>query len=223
MTRQQLVQLQTINNGNEESNNLQQRLKLLINKFDVVADYKLLPATRNVFQRLFDVVNTYYFWNTETRVEQSGRDEQIFANFMIDYSTTQRRFNATIRTPSLTAHIVNGQTPIRLPLISLVRASQKPVHSVRQLFTRLTNENRAQCQISGNHIQTFDGVFYNAPATQCYSVLAKDCKNVEQPHFAVLMKSLDKNGQQKVKIFKYFFVINSYFLESKNCNSRKHC
>lgn len=201
MTRKQIEQLQINVNGEEQFKYLQRlRLPFFINKFDIVADYKLMPATRNIFQRLFDVVKTYYFWNTETRVEQSGRDEQIFANLMIDYFT-QRRFNATIRTPSQTARIINAQTPIRLPLISLVRASQKPVHSVKQLFNRFTTESRAECRADGRRIETFDGVLYNAPITQCYSVLAKDCKNVEQPRFAVLMKSLDKNGQQKVKFF----------------------
>jgi len=51
--------------------------------------------------------------------------------------------------------------------------------------------------VDGKSVETFDGVLYKAPISNCYSVLAKDCTNEEQPQFAVLMKNVDPEGQEK--------------------------
>jgi hypothetical protein len=58
------------------------------------------------------------------------------------------------------------------------------------------------CLVQGRtQIRTFDGQQYRAPLTTCYSVLAKDCSNVEQPRFSVLKKILDKTtGESKIKV-----------------------
>jgi hypothetical protein len=54
----------------------------------------------------------------------------------------------------------------------------------------------AECKVDGRRVQTFDEVTYKAPLTKCYSVLAKDCSS-NTPRFAVLMKKLEKEGEDK--------------------------
>lgn len=193
-TKQQLQWLEETNN--EEQQYLLKRIVSFINKYDIVSDYKLNANSQNVIQRVFEVLKTYYFWNTESRLEQTGRDGQLFISAIID-PISQRQCNVSIRTPSQIVRIVNARLPMTICPMPLVRASQKPTHSIMQAFTRYTTKNRVECHADGRRVETFDGVLYKAPITKCYSVLAKDCSNVEQPKFTVLMKSISEDGQQK--------------------------
>jgi len=57
------------------------------------------------------------------------------------------------------------------------------------------------CHISSSRVKTFDNVEYSVPLTTCWTVLAKDCSNDDEPRFAVLVRKLSEESEKKeVKI-----------------------
>ena len=80
--------------------------------------------------------------------------------------------------------------------------SQQPFQHIEEEEGQARRQPRAQCKVSAKTVDTFDGVAYRAPLSNCYTVLAKDCANREQPKFAVLMKSVGggSGDDQKVSV-----------------------
>jgi len=192
-----------------------------INMYTVVADYSLTPATEFLFQRQLEMLKSYYFWNTESRVwnnrrqlaqsatrSGSQRSEQInqgqlSALVSID-SITQQYANVTILTPSQKVKIRNMELPVKVSPMKLVRPSIQSISSrnaIRAVVGAVSRSKRSQCKVSSKTVDTFDKVALKAPSSTCYTLLAKDCSDPEKPQFAVLMKSVEKGSEeQKLKI-----------------------
>lgn len=184
-----------------------QKRTAFLNKFDCQAEYKLSPQMQNVFQRAFETLKAYNFWNTQSKpnsinsindgaLQQQGQGEQgrMYATLVID-PITQKHANISVKTPQQQCRIESMQLPIQIRPFPLVRQQQKQTHSVGQLFQQLSGSSgRAECRADGKRVDTFDNVLYKAPISKCYSVLAKDCSNKDQPQFSVLMKSLQQQG-----------------------------
>lgn len=165
-----------------------------LNKFNVLAQYKINPSTQNMFNSMLEVLKGYYFWNTESKQNLQGRDGEFSGMIVID-PFAQNNANITLKTSK---QIVRMQLPLKIrpfPLVS--QKSEQSMHSLSQFWSRLSTQSRAECKIDGKRVQTFDNVFYKAPISTCYSILAKDCSG-EQPQFAVLMKKLNRNNPDKV-------------------------
>lgn len=171
-----------------------------LNKFDVLATYKIHSSTQNMFNSVLELLKAYNYWNTNAKENVDGRENHFLAMVVID-PFGQNTANITFKTPK---QIVRTQLPIQVRPFPLVRQkSEKSIHSISQIWSRLNTQNRAECTIDGKRVETFDQVMYKAPLSTCYSVLAKDCGR-EQPKFAVLMKKLDQKSQDKVgnKLYK---------------------
>jgi len=185
-----------------------------INKFDVQAQYQnLKPETVNTCQRCLELAKSYYFWNSASQLVQNNNQQQqqgsqssgqVLCSVVIDPITTKHA-NISLKTPTQQVRL----TQIELPCgqcrpFPLVRQQQQSTHSFNQLISRIQVSGRAECQVDGRQVDTFDDVEYNAPlSTNCYSVLAKDCGSNE-PQFVVLMKALQQqsgsNSQKKLKV-----------------------
>jgi hypothetical protein len=179
-----------------------------LNKFDLEADYKLSPEMQNAFGRALEALKSYNFWNTQSKLQHSQgeqRNGQVYATLIID-PITQKHANVSVKTPSQLVRIESMELPCNVRPFSLVRPLEKSTHSVSQLVNRWSVKSRAECQVDGRRVETFDDVVYSSPISTCYSVLAKDCSideddSEDQPQFVVLMKSLQKDGQaKKIKV-----------------------
>lgn len=179
----------------------QQKQAAFLNKYDLVAEYKLGPQAQNIFKRSFEALKGYAgFWNTQEEQKENGRDGQVRASFIID-PITQQHANITVKTPNHQVKIETMELPLKIRPFSLVRPADKASHTVSQLFSRYAvGAGRAECSVDGKRVETFDDVLYKAPIGQCYSVLAKDCSNEEQPQFAVMMKTLSNGQDKKIKV-----------------------
>jgi hypothetical protein len=181
--------------------NYQKKQAAFINKYDVTAEYKLKPEWQNLFQRAFDMLQNYAgFWNTQVEQSDNGSDGTLRATVVID-PITQQHANITIKTATQTMRIQSTELPTKMRLFPLVRPAEKSSHSTIQLFSRMAvGSGRAECSVDGKRVETFDDVLYKAPIGKCYSVLAKDCSNDDQPQFAVMMKTLANGQDKKIKV-----------------------
>jgi hypothetical protein len=178
-----------------------------INKFDVVADYKLAQQTQQRLGRVLDLAKAHYYWNTDVQ-QLDGTDDRrqqqgvLQATVVID-PITQQHANISLRTPNEAVRITKIQLPATVRPFPLVRHTDKPTHSASQLFSGYSvAQGRAECSVDGQRVQTFDESSYRAPVShRCASVLAKDCSS-ERPKFAVTMKALgeeQENARQQDK------------------------
>src|SRR4051812_12775409 len=61
-----------------------------LNKFDLVADYKLGPKMQSVMSSIFESAKAQYFWSTETQLNnnqvsaRSPADGQVYGTIVID-------------------------------------------------------------------------------------------------------------------------------------------
>ncbi|KAI1713929.1 lipoprotein amino terminal region domain-containing protein [Ditylenchus destructor] len=178
----------------------QEKQAAFLNKFDLVADYKLRAPAENFFQRCLEVIKGYgNFWNTESELRENGSERQVTACLIID-PLTQEHANVSVKTPNQVVRIRSMELPVKARPFALVRPNEKSSHSAVQLMSRLAmGKGRAECSVDGKRVDTFDDVHYKAPIGKCYSVLAKDCTN-EQPQFAVMMKTIGDNQDKKIKV-----------------------
>jgi hypothetical protein len=192
-TQQQRQQIQSYQGPQQH---YQKKRAAFLNKFDVVADYKLKPTMQNIANRLFEVVKTYDLWNTQSQLEGTGQDGQMHATMVID-PIGQQLANISIKTATQAVRIQSVRLPYQIRPFALVRKNNKASHSAQQFVTRITSDKgRAECTVDGKRVDTFDGVLYKAPIGKCYSVLAKDCSD-DNPRFVVLMKALNEDRQDK--------------------------
>lgn len=175
----------------------EQKRMAFLNKYDVVAQYKIEPSTQNIFNSMLEILKGYNFWNTKSEQTFNGQDGRFVGMIVID-PLTQRHANLTFKTPNQKVRSQWVELPMRIRPFSLVsRQSQSSTHSIAQVLSRLSTQGRAECKVDGKRVETFDEVLYKAPISTCYSVLAKDCSS-ERPKFVVLMKKLNKDNQDKV-------------------------
>ncbi|KAI1721942.1 lipoprotein amino terminal region domain-containing protein [Ditylenchus destructor] len=206
-----------------------------LNKYTMVAEYSLKPSTEFVFQCGLEMVKNHYFWNTRSKILDSrgqqnlqGRNErglarsgaqrseqvnqgQLSALLSIDH-ITQQHANVTILTPGHQVKIRNMELPMKMHPMKLVRPYNQPA-----LIG--TSQKRAQCKVGSKTVDTFDNVALKAPSSTCYTVLAKDCSHPEKPKFAVLMKSVSSDSEEKkIKIITRRKIVE---IESKGENQMR--
>jgi hypothetical protein len=157
-------------------------------KYTVDVEYKNVPvAAKNITNKLFLILKNYYFWQTDiAQIMVRNPEEKIKAIIRIDPMSLQR-INITVKTPTENTTFKDLPLPMKLSGFNV-----KNSWSWNNQFTDT-------CHVSSHKISTFDDVEYKVPMTTCYAVLAKDCS--PEPSFAVLMKKLSENTEQKeVKI-----------------------
>ena len=79
-----------------------------------------------------------------------------------------------------------------------IRTRSSRVRSGSEWLQRMVEPTMARCEVRPRSIKTFDGVRVRLPFSQCYSVLAKDCSQSEEPRFAVMIKKVDSDSSKKV-------------------------
>uniref|UniRef100_A0A1I7WWX0 VWFD domain-containing protein n=1 Tax=Heterorhabditis bacteriophora TaxID=37862 RepID=A0A1I7WWX0_HETBA len=127
---------------------------------------------------------------------------------------TRSTFNMTIETATERLILEDLKMPITLPTGN-IRSYARGSHDVQTVLDKLIKEQRAECVVKTHEIRTFDNLFFKAPISSCYSVLAKDCSS-ENPRFAVLIKKLSKSsGQKKLKIISRQNVIEIQLLREQ--------
>jgi hypothetical protein len=175
----------------------QQKWSQFLNKIDMVAEYKLHGAQKNAVQRAYELGKATYFWQLDVEERRSNDGEGLVRATIIVDPISRRYANLSIQTPTERLRIQQIELPIRLAPYNLQRRSQQ-YRSFGHLISSVTNFGGAQCKVDDRRVETFDGVSYRAPMSDCWSVLAKDCSR-EQPRFAVLMKKQSEE-EKKVKI-----------------------
>uniref|UniRef100_A0A7E4VJH3 Vitellogenin domain-containing protein n=1 Tax=Panagrellus redivivus TaxID=6233 RepID=A0A7E4VJH3_PANRE len=163
-----------------------------LNRYNLAADYRLSPAAETRFAQYFELFKLYNFWSVESR-QKTNKDNAIFATLVIDPRTRQYA-NLTIATPEQRVRLSNFRLWTPVKPFNLVRAQTNEINSVSDVIDRVSEENRAECRVDGYKVKSFDGVFFKAPITKCYTVIAKDCA---RKSFAVVMKALNEDSDKK--------------------------
>jgi hypothetical protein len=192
-------QIRSIDSSDEASRRYFKKHTSFLNKFDMEADYKLKPQMQNLFNRALESLKSYNFWNTQSDLLESRRDGKLRVTVVID-PITQKHANISVQTPGQKVRMQSIELPTKIRPFPLIRQNAKPVHSAIQLFSNLATQSRAECQVDGRRVDSFDDAQYESPMShKCYSVLAKDCSvdEDEEPRFVILMKKLQKQGQEK--------------------------
>jgi hypothetical protein len=177
--------------------NSQSKWARFANKIDLVADYQLQPQQQQVVKRLYELLKAKLFWQLQVQDKQSNNGENVVRATIVIDPITKRHANISIQTPHERVRAQSIELPVRIMPYSLGRRQSSPIRSVGQLIQSVTNYGGSQCKVNERRVQTFDGVSYKAPTSECWSVLAKDCSR-ENPRFAVLMKKTE--DEKKVKI-----------------------
>jgi hypothetical protein len=203
----QKPQWRKIEEKESRNNKYYKRQTSFLNKYDMESEYKLQMSAQNMFQRAFEYVKAYYYWNTQVKQldednnnnnllqYSNGQQGNVQTSIVID-PITQKHANLTVKTQEEVVRIVSLELPGQFRPFPMVRPSEKSTHSMQQLFARWTVSNRAECTVDGRRVNTFDDVDYKAPISKCYSVLAKDCSS-EEPQFVVMLKALDNQSREK--------------------------
>jgi hypothetical protein len=102
-----------------------------LNKFDCQAEYKLQPQVQSVFQRAFETLKAYNFWNTQEQqnfngqqqLQQQGEQGRMYATLVID-PITQKHANISVKTPQQQCRIEAVKLPTMVRPFPLVRQQQ---------------------------------------------------------------------------------------------------
>ncbi|GMR48938.1 hypothetical protein PMAYCL1PPCAC_19133 [Pristionchus mayeri] len=167
----------------------------MLNQYKLVAKYDIVcPFTRSLLDRIYSYakVSSWY----KNSIEYGHNEERIVRAQLTIEPTTRQYANLTIETPSEKLSIRDYRMPMPLRLVNIRRQSMTPIRSLSSLGSNLVEETKAQCTVESRKVNSFDDVIYRTPLTTCYSVLAKDCSS-SQPKFAVLIKKISKNGEEK--------------------------
>lgn len=186
-----------------------------VDRYQMVAEYTLKPHTKYFFQRQLEQLKARNFWTTSTKIFSSSSSSQsqskqregvsqkgqVECLFTIEPSTG-RQANLTIQTDRQLVKIRAMELPLKVRPMALVRPQSQSSHSTIQVFSNLIQDrrrikSRAQCKVGMATVDTFDGMAYKAPISKCYTLLAKDCSDENHSKFAVLMRSLQTDGEQK--------------------------
>ncbi|CAJ0581205.1 unnamed protein product, partial [Mesorhabditis spiculigera] len=159
-----------------------------LNKLSVLINHDLSKKNEKLFEQLYSLIKANYF--VQSSIEQVRRNKgSILVKLTVEPEEC-RRVNLTLETSEERFIVESLKTPIRLPLPTIFKSSSI------NLFNKVRRATKtATCEVRSNKVSTFDRVNYKAPMTTCYTVLAKDCS--EEPEYAVLMKSVRKNSEEK--------------------------
>jgi hypothetical protein len=164
-------------------------------KLDVEIEYEKVPVeVKNVTRKLFNLVKSYLYWNTDVAdINVRNPEGKIRATFVLDRES-RRKLNITVKMPHENVTMIDIPVPVKLVPLNI-----KNKYSNSFLESILEDDFFPECKIKTDYIKTFDGRRYSVPLTTCYSVLAKDC--TEERRFVVMMKKLKKGSEEKkVKI-----------------------
>ena len=170
-------------------------LTRFVNKYDLEASYKLSPQAQNNVNNAYEAVKAYYYWQSSTELKD-GRDGTVHVSAIID-PITRRHANLTVKTPTERVRLQSMELPMHTRPLPLIRRQATPKHSVAALVSSLTYARNAECRIDNRRVRTFDDVIYGAALPKCFTAIAKDCTS-EEPRFAVLMKRISDDNQDKV-------------------------
>ncbi|CAD6200013.1 unnamed protein product [Caenorhabditis auriculariae] len=219
--QQSRQQREWLKRADRKQNMLSEQEKLAeaarLNTYQIAAEYELTKPSQRFFEYLQTMVETRYgnIWLSEYETVEKDQG-RMRAQLTIEPRSRQTA-NLTVETPSQRMTIRDMRLPYALPTaqIHYTSGSQRQQHPVQKLAQKITKQ--AECVVKSKEIQTFDDVFYRAPITPCYSVLAKDCGS-NQPEFVVLMKQVKKGGDAKnVKV-----INNGNEVEMELKNERLH-
>jgi hypothetical protein len=139
----------------------------------------------------------WYFENSEVRqINVDNEKDVIRATIKLDPVSFQVvDVNATM--PRETITVTDAPLPFPVYPMNLRRRSVlSRVFGLRETYY-------PKCIVKGaSRITTFDGHEYRAPldATSCYTVLAKDCSNEEEPRYAVLKRVVKDKDEKKTDL-----------------------
>ncbi|GMR61934.1 hypothetical protein PMAYCL1PPCAC_32129 [Pristionchus mayeri] len=157
-----------------------------LNQLKISADYRLNEESLVHLSRLSTLIKGLYpiSCEIETRdeTERSPKEGRMLAKLTVE-PQTWRNANFSVETPRERLRLSSVRLPFRPTWFSLEKKGQ--MHRALSPV----------CEVSDARMKTFDEIIYRAPLTTCYSVLAKDCS--EEPKFAVLLKKISKNGEEK--------------------------
>uniref|UniRef100_A0A1I7X9X0 Vitellogenin domain-containing protein n=1 Tax=Heterorhabditis bacteriophora TaxID=37862 RepID=A0A1I7X9X0_HETBA len=182
------------------------------NRDVLVEEQRLTEASKlNVCNAAID----YDVWNLLNIDYQVAKNKEGHAELKLSIEPeTRSTFNMTIETATERLILEDLKMPITLPTGN-IRSYARGSHDVQTVLDKLIKEQRAECVVKTHEIRTFDNLFFKAPISSCYSVLAKDCSS-ENPRFAVLIKKLSKSsGQKKLKIISRQNVIEIQLLREQ--------
>jgi hypothetical protein len=167
-----------------------------LNKYDMVAEYKLHSQQKQAIQRAYELVKAKLFWQLNTEDRRAEDTDVVRATMIID-PVSRKYANISVQTPNERVRLESVELPVRASPYSL-QGRHSNVRSIGHLIKKVSNYGGAECRADENRIRTFDGVAYKAPMSDCWHVLAKDCSR-DEPRFVVLMKKTQE-GETKVKI-----------------------
>jgi hypothetical protein len=171
-----------------------------MNKYTFSVKYNNVPVSAmNATSKIFRAVKAYYYLNTDVAtVAVRNPVNKITASIRFE-PRDQSRVNITVKTPRENVTMTDIWTPIRLPRHNVKRSILSALideYSSGSQSSQDTYQTRPICRIRSRSVQTFDGLRYQAPMSDCYSVAAKDCS--EQNRFAVLVKNDNTNAGNKI-------------------------
>ncbi|VDM77027.1 unnamed protein product [Strongylus vulgaris] len=167
-----------------------------------VVEYKLTPFYEQLFERVYNFVRGYTFWNCKvTRV--NNERNRVFLKLNVD-PVSRNLISFVLKTPYELVELRDFVVP-QLYLPSIAK------RTLRDIRDEMVKER--MCEVKSTKVKTFDDVIFHAPLTNCYSVIAKDCS--EEPRFAVLVKKMRKDTDEKAIINEHEDVIRIEMRDEK--------
>ncbi|VDK58799.1 unnamed protein product, partial [Cylicostephanus goldi] len=155
-----------------------------LNQLKTVVEYKLTPFYEHLFERVYNFLRGYTFWNCRVTKVTSERN-RLFFKLNVD-PVSRNLINFVLKTPYEQMELYDFYVP-RLYLPSIAR------RTLRDIRDEMVKER--VCEVKSTKVRTFDDVVFRAPLTNCYHVIAKDC--TEEQRFAVLVKKPRKDSEEK--------------------------
>jgi hypothetical protein len=149
------------------------------------------PSCMNTTMKLYRLAKHLGYWNMDIDQLVENQPEQIRVQIKLDPKSYQM-VNVTCQLPNENSRFLD--LPLPVPIFPTNLRHRNMPTLFRPVYEQ--EENR-ECKVGTTRIQTFDQVIYRAPLTSCYSVLAKDCSSIQKPKFAVLLKKISQQTEQK--------------------------
>uniref|UniRef100_A0A915LX24 VWFD domain-containing protein n=1 Tax=Meloidogyne javanica TaxID=6303 RepID=A0A915LX24_MELJA len=203
------------------------RRTAFINKFNCEAKYtNLKPTTRNVFERVLELVKSKYFWNTKSQLIDSSRggnpaNGEAYLNIVID-PITQKHANMTVKTPEQLIRFQQIELPIQMRPFPLLR--QQNVHqniqSFGQFLTRQEVESRAECSVDGQTVETFVWIKISSDYRNTQCGLCGHYDDASNDENELLMAN-NEIAPSLTQFHRSYSLSNSYDNDDKLCNAQE--
>jgi hypothetical protein len=159
-------------------------------------EWSNLPSdVKETGHKILRALKTRYYWQTDENNSVQNPNNKLSVDLTINPSDKQY-VSCVVKTPSQKVTFNDIPVPTSLQGMN-IRRRYSPVRSLKDLIREGLTSASSVCRVNSRTITTFDGVKYQLPLSTCYSVLAKDCYNPEEPTFAVLIKKKSQGGQLK--------------------------